>query len=101
MRKKPDVYELKIVRVSYGRLLHFRETSPEIPKEVNLPNPIQIPFGSVSQIRDYRFFVKWRNLESYEVFAIPNNNPMEEIQIYPGFEWKDDLDTAKFGPVKV
>src|ERR1700752_2558739 len=101
MKNNPKVFELINVRVWYGRLLHYENTHPEFPKEVKLSNPIQIPFGSVSQTGNYKFYVKIGDLKSPKLFAVANGNAKEEIQIFPAYKWVGKLKTTKFGALDV
>ena len=101
MGDKSNVYELIKARVSYGRFLYYQKADPEFSSEINLPNPIPIPFGSVRQTLGYKFFVRLGNLDRYELFAVAKNDAKGEIQILPEFRSVGKINTKKFGDIEV
>jgi hypothetical protein len=96
---KSRSYELKNVNILYGRFLFYEK----IEKEDALPNPIQIPFGSVAgrKGKGHKFFLRLRDTNELALVAIPDNSADNEIQILPKYSWQGNIDSNIFGKVGI
>ena len=100
MSNAAKVFELTKVRISYNRLLHYQDDDLGALKDIILPNPFLIPFGSVTSVRDHKFFLRYNGSDNVELFATAETSN-DEIQILPEYRWVGKLDNDEFGKIDV